>query len=110
LLLEEALQGDGVLFDLRDDDVAVAGRRLRADEDVVAVLDVCLDHRIAAHLEDVGVAGRGEDVRDRERLRGVLIGLDRPAGRDLADDREDMGLGRRTVARARSTGPAGSPP
>ena len=40
LLLEEALQGDGVLLDLGHDDVAVAGRRLRADEDEVAIRDV----------------------------------------------------------------------
>ena len=59
-----------------------------------AVLDVGLDHRIAAHLQDVGVAGRGEDVRNGERLGGVLVRLDRAAGGDLADDRQDVGFGR----------------
>src|SRR5262245_25077578 len=37
LLLEEPLQGDRVLLDLGHDDVAVAGRRLGPDQDIVAV-------------------------------------------------------------------------
>ena len=111
LLLEEALEGDGVLLDLGDDDVAVAGRGLRADEDEVAVGDVGLDHRVAADAEDVRVAARREDVRDGHRLRRVLVGLDRAAGRDLADDRQRRALcGRRLRARARWSGPAGSRP
>ena len=39
-----------------DDDVAVAGRVLRPDEDEVAVGDVSLDHRVATDLEDVRIA------------------------------------------------------
>src|SRR5512142_1706520 len=46
LLLEEALEGDGVLFDLSHDDVAVPGGLLRPDQDEVAIRDVGLDHRV----------------------------------------------------------------
>ena len=72
---------------------------LRTDDHEVAVRDVGLDHRVAADPEDVGVAGRREHVRDRHRLGRVLVGLDRAAGRDLADDRQDVGVARDRLRR-----------
>jgi hypothetical protein len=54
---------------------------------------VLFDHRIAADAKDVRVAARCEEVRDGHRLRGVLVRLDRAAGRDLADRPQDMRLG-----------------
>src|SRR5206468_6371175 len=41
----------------------------------------------------VCVAARCEEVWDGHRLRRVLVGLDRAAGGDLADDRQNSGLG-----------------
>src|SRR3954462_7761949 len=64
LFAEEALERDGVLLDLRDNDVAIAGRLLRANDDVIAVRDVGLDHRVAADAKDVRVAAWREDLGD----------------------------------------------
>ena len=85
LLAEEPLEGDRVLLDLGDHDVAVARRLLRPDDHEVPVRDVRLDHRVAADAEHVRVAAGREDLRHRHRLRHVLVGLDRPARGDLAD-------------------------
>ena len=53
-----------------------------------------VDHRIAADAQHVGIAGRGEQVRHGHALRRILVGLDRAAGGDLADDRQHVGLWR----------------
>ena len=90
LLLEEALEGDRVLFHLGDHDVAVAGGLLRPDDDEVTVRDVGVDHRVAADPEHVGVAARREHLRHGQRLADVLIRLDRTAGGDLADRPADV--------------------
>ena len=55
--------------------------------------------------EDVGIAARSEDVGHRQRLRRPLVGLDRTAGGDLADDRQEVslrggGLGRQLARQA----------
>ena len=51
-----------------------------------------LDHRVASNAEHVGVAAGREHIGDGHRLRGVLVGLDRAAGRDLADHRQHVRL------------------
>jgi hypothetical protein len=70
----------------------VCGRMRRKSRSAVG-----LDHRIAPNAQDVGIAAGREDVRDGHRLRRVLVGLDRAAGRDLADDRDDPGIARRRL-------------
>src|SRR5439155_3789419 len=88
LLLEEALQRRAVVFEQRDDDVAVPGGVLLLHDDVVAVVDVVIDHRFAADAQDEGLATPARELaRDRERFRLVLHCVDRLAGGDLPDDR-----------------------
>src|SRR5207245_9630601 len=86
-LLVEALEGRGVVVEDRDDDLAVARGVLRLDDDVVAVVDVVLDHRLPADPEHERVVPRRELGRKGDRHGPVLIGLDRLARGDLADDR-----------------------
>src|SRR5436309_12822252 len=87
-LAEEALQGRAAVLEQRDDDVAVARGVLRLHDDVVAVVDVVLDHRFPAHAKDERVAAlRRELTGDRERFALVLVCVDRLARGDLADDR-----------------------
>src|ERR1035437_3748261 len=90
LFLEELLEGDRVLFHLGDDDVPVSGRLLWPDQDKVPVLDVGVDHGIAADAQDVRISRRSEYVRHRHALRRVLVCLDWAAGRDFADDRQHV--------------------
>ena len=86
-LVEESLDG-GFVLDQGDDDLAVAGRLLRLDDDEVAVEDAGLLHRVSAHGEDeVGVVATG-DARDVDVLLDVLLGDDRTTGRDGTDQRQ----------------------
>ena len=61
---------------------------LAADDDVVAVEDAGVDHRLAADAEQEAVARRGEDARDGHLLLDVLLGEDRRAGRDATEQRQ----------------------
>ena len=88
LLPEEPLEGDRVLLHLGHDDVAVAGRLLRSDDDEVTVRDVCIDHRVAADPQDVCVAAGRQQLWHGHRLADFLVRLDRATGSDLADDRQ----------------------
>ena len=69
VLALERLDG-GLAVDHRGDDVAVLGGRLLADDDVVAVADRGVDHRVADDLEQEQRAladqllGQREDVLD----------------------------------------------
>jgi len=56
LFREPSLQRRFALVGQGDDDLALAGRRLAADDDVVAVGDLVLDHRFAVHLQGEQVA------------------------------------------------------
>src|SRR2546428_593910 len=76
-LLVEALEGRGVVVEDRDDDLAVTRGVLRLDDDVVAVVDVVLDHRLPAHTEHERVMPRRELGGEGHRLGPVLVGLDR---------------------------------
>ena len=51
-----------------------------------------INHGVSAHPQDVGVPTGRQHVRDGQRLRRVLVGLDGAAGGDLPDDRQDVGL------------------
>ena len=76
-----------VVPDERDDDVAVAGVVAALDDDRVAVEDPGVDHRVAVHGEqEVGAAA--ERLRHGDDVLDVLLGEERPAGRDAAEQRE----------------------
>ena len=65
---------------------------LRSDQHEVTVRNVRVDHRIAADLEHVRVAAGCQELRDGQGFGCVLIGLDRTARGDLADDRDHVRL------------------
>src|SRR5690606_1889941 len=72
-----ALQGRFLVGKDGDDDVAVARRALALDDDEVAVRDVVLDHRVAAHLQQVVVRAGGNQLVEPD-LSAILDRLDRP--------------------------------
>src|SRR4051812_24995349 len=76
LLFEETLERYRVLLDLGHDDVAVMRRLLWPDDDVVAVSDVCINHRVAADPQNVSVAIGCDSVRNGEGLARLLVCLD----------------------------------
>ena len=85
--LDGRLVGRLVVAGERDDDLAVPRVVLAAHDDDVAVEDPGLDHRVAADAqEEVGAARRA--ARARRLLLDVLLGEQRPAGGDLADERQ----------------------
>ena len=111
--LHGRLVGRLVVAGERDDDLAVA-RVLRAlHDDDVAVEDAGVDHRLALDAEQEVAAQR---LGDREVVLDVLLGEQRPAGRDLPDERQLRRAsaarrlaplaGRRARARAASSGRA----
>ena len=73
-------------FDHGHDDVAVLRRILLVDEDVVAVEDACVDHRLAVHREHEVRSPADEPAGHREAVFDVLFGEDGRAGGDAADD------------------------
>jgi hypothetical protein len=60
---------------------------LGADDDVVAVEDAGVDHRLAADAQHEQVAVSGEVLRDREQLLDVLGGEDARTRGDVAQQR-----------------------
>ena len=58
-----------------EDDVAVVGRLAPLDDHEVAVVDVILDHRFAAHAQQVDVVAGGHEVRQAHVL-AILQRLD----------------------------------
>ena len=64
----------------------------RCDDDVVAFEDPRLDHAVAFDAEQELLATARERVRHREVLLDVLLREERPAGGDLADEREHANL------------------
>ena len=65
---------------------------LRADDDPVAVADRRVDHRLADDLEHEQVALADELAGEREDLLDLLLGRDRHAGGDAADERHHRGV------------------
>src|SRR3989441_2520075 len=77
----------------RDHRLAVVGLVALVDHDEVAVLDVLVDHRVTAYLQDVAPAAAGDQlVGYRDRVRAADR-LDRCAGRDQAVQRQVGGAG-----------------
>jgi hypothetical protein len=78
----------------RDDDLAVPRGLLAAHDREVAVEDAGIDHRVALHAQDELLASAGERLRDGDVLLDVLLGEQRPARGDLADERQPVDVGR----------------
>ena len=104
-LAEVALDGRLVVPHQGDDDLPVPGLVPALDDDVVALQDPRVDHRVAAHLEDVLALVAARGLGYLHVLLDVLLGQDRRAGGDGADDRQapgahlvDGSLDRRTGA------------
>src|SRR5467141_831309 len=74
--------------DQRDDGLSGLGLVPLLNDDVIAVLDVLVDHGVAAHLQHVAAAAaRQELVRDGNRLVAG-DGLDRMAGGNESEERQ----------------------
>src|SRR5947209_5822941 len=86
-LLEVALDRR-LLADESDDDLSITRRVAALDDDVIAVEDAGVLHRVAGHAQDVLAAVAADQVRDVDVLLDVLLGQDRRAGRDTADERQ----------------------
>src|SRR5437763_7295515 len=93
--LDRGLVGRLVAARERDDHVAVLGVLLAANDDVVAVEDAGVHHRVAAYPEDELVTTARERLRNAEVALDRLLGQHRAAGRDLAYERQHVRLGRR---------------
>src|SRR3989440_7222957 len=95
----EFLDGGAGAVHERDDRLSVVGLVALLDHDEVAVLDVLVDHRIAADAEHVAPApSRQQLIRDRERFVAADR-LDRLAGRH---ETEQGQLGRPRLALGRN--------
>ena len=86
-LAEEALDRR-LLAHERDDDLAVGGGVLRAHDDEVALEDAGVLHRLAADAQDVLAVLAARDRRHLDVVLDVLLGEDRLARGDLADERQ----------------------
>src|SRR2546423_11472300 len=85
-------------MDERDHGLAGLGLVAFLNDDVVAVLDVLVDHRVAAHLQNVAApAPRQELVRHRDRL----VARDRLDGGARGDKPEQRQLGSAPLALGR---------
>src|SRR3954452_19396795 len=84
---------DGALFAGKagDDDVALLGRGLRSGDDVVAVEDAGVDHRVAPYAEHEQVAVASEVGGQRQQLLDVLLREDVGSGGDVAHERDVAG-------------------
>ena len=71
----------------------LSARRLLPDDHPVAVADRRVDHRVADHLEQEQRPLADQLARKREDVLDDLLGEDRPAGGDPADDRDVRRLG-----------------
>src|SRR5262245_48571550 len=99
----------GLFIEQRDDDLAGARGLLLLDDDVVALQDPRVDHAVAAHLEREQVLGLPEQLTQLQRPGPVLLGEDRLAGGDPAQDRDAVagyGGGGRPDAAGDAAGPA----
>src|SRR5579875_1648940 len=85
LLAEEPLDR-GLLPEQGHHDVAVVGRRLRADDEVVAFIDARLDHAVAPDPQDEGPVLPDEVAGEREDVLHVLLGEQRLARGNAPED------------------------
>src|SRR2546427_11476201 len=84
LFAEEALEGDAVVLEQRDHDVAVTGGRLWLDDHVVAIVDERVDHALPSHAQDIRTVARFDRAWDVEGIRRLRVSLDWLACGDLA--------------------------
>src|SRR4029077_15877156 len=71
-----------VLAGQRDDDIAVLRVLLAADDDVVAVEDARVDHRLTAYAEDELLTTASERLGDADISLDRMLGEQRAAGGD----------------------------
>ena len=83
----ELLQGDVGAADEGDHHLAVVGRAAILDDHEIAVANLLVHHRVALDAQDVGVLLADQILRDGDRFVG-RDGLDRRAGRDVAEQRQ----------------------
>src|SRR5712691_1703250 len=81
-----------VVSDERDHDLAVPSVLLLTDDDDVAVEDAGIDHRVALDAQQELLATSGERLGHTQVVLDVLLREQRPAGGDLADERQRMQL------------------
>ena len=67
--------------------LAVTGRLLAPHDDDVVLQDPRVDHRIAFHAQKELLAAARERLGDGQVVLDVLLGEQRPARGDLADER-----------------------
>src|SRR2546425_8168673 len=92
-LAVEPFHGGAFTMDERDHGLAGVGLVAFLNDDVVAILDVLVDHRVATHLQDVAApAPRQELVRHRDRLV-TRHRFDGRTGRDKSEQRQLGGAG-----------------
>src|SRR4051794_31412724 len=84
----ERLHGRLLAGDTGDDGLAGLGRALLADDDVVAVEDARLDHRVAPDPEHEQLPPAGEVLGERQDLLDVPGREHTGAGGDVADERD----------------------
>ena len=82
----------GLVVEHGRDDLAVLRRLLLTDDDPVAVADRGVDHRLTDDLEHEQLALADELAGEREDLVDLLLGGDRDAGGDAADERHHRGV------------------
>ena len=87
LLAIELLQRDVRSVQQRDDHLAVVRRAPILDDDVVAVANLLVDHRVPLDAEDVGVALADEILRHGDRFAADHR-FDRQARRDIPQQRQ----------------------
>ena len=87
LLAIELLQRDVGAVEQRDDHLAVVGGPAILDDDVVAVADLLVDHRVALDAQHVGVALADEILGHGDRL-AADDRFDRRAGGDVPEQRQ----------------------
>src|SRR5262245_21783428 len=87
VLAIELLQRDVGAVEERDDHFAVVGSAPVFDDDVVAVANLLVDHRVALDAEDVGVALADEILGDGDRF-AADDRLDGNAGGDVPEERQ----------------------
>ena len=83
VFLGECFDG-GFAIDHGSDDFTFFARFLGADNDVIAIADCKIDHRVSDDFEEEEFALSDEGFREWEDFFDVLFGKDRAAGGDSA--------------------------
>src|SRR5437867_1279604 len=86
-LTEEALQGSVRALKQCHHDLPVPGRSSALHEDIIAITDVIVNHRVPLYPQDEDIALAAGEVTQRKRLR-VRNGLNRLSGSDTSKQRK----------------------